>query len=149
MEERVECGALQSELAQLLSEGTAANQNAVHVENDRFNHVSSTRTSYFPSKSVPGVGNTRRLPAAIVLVEPSLCFGDAANTSGEARAVLAGEPARAGRARRELGGIDMAPAGDAVDVFALGTGGPARPLADQLLALTFGETFWGLGHDSP
>lgn len=33
--------------------------------------------------SVPGVGDTRRLPAAIMLVEPTLCFGDAADAGGK------------------------------------------------------------------
>jgi hypothetical protein len=90
---------------------------------------------------VPGVSNARRLPAAIVLVEPTLCFRNAADARGKSRAMLAGDSARARWASRELGGIDMAPACDAVDVLALDVPGPARPLADQLLALTFGEAF--------
>jgi hypothetical protein len=90
--------------------------------------------------SMPGVGNARGLSAAIVLVEPSLSFGDAADTRRKSRPVLTRESARGGWACRELGGIDVAPASDAVDVLALCFRGPARAFADQLLALTFGET---------
>ena len=89
---------------------------------------------------MPGVGNTRGLPAEIVLVEPALCFRDAADARCKSRAMLAGESARARGASRELRGIDMTPASDAVDVLALGIRGPARSFADQLLPLTFGET---------
>ena len=89
---------------------------------------------------MPGFGNARRLPAAIVLIEPTLCFLDAADAGCKSRPVFAGEPARAGGANGELRGVDMAPASDAMDVLALGIRGAARPFADELLALTFGET---------
>jgi hypothetical protein len=91
--------------------------------------------------SVPGVGNAWRLPAAIVLIEPTLRFRNAADACGKWRAMLARESRRAGGAGRELGGIDMTPARDAVDMLARDIPGPARSLADQLLALTFGEAF--------
>ena len=90
--------------------------------------------------SVPGLGDARGLPGAVVLVEPRLGFGDAADTRRKSRPVLAGESARRGRAGGQLGGIDVAPARDAVDVLALGVGGAARAFTDQSLAFALGET---------
>src|SRR3954468_12746260 len=90
--------------------------------------------------SMPGIRDPRRLPAPVMLVEPSLCFHHTARAGREARAMLAGEPRCGRRANRKLGGIEVAPAGDAVDVLAVGIRSPARPFADQFLALTLGET---------
>ena len=75
-----------------------------------------------------------------MLVEPPLGFRNAADARRKSGPVFAGDAGRAGWARRELRGVDVAPASDAVDVLALGLLDPARAFAFELFALTFGKT---------
>ena len=96
---------------------------------------------------MPDVGNSWRLPGAIMLVEPRLGVHDAADAGSKLGAMLARESGRARWTARELGGLDMAPTRDAVNVAARALRGAGRAFADQFLALTFGEAFGGLGHD--
>jgi hypothetical protein len=90
--------------------------------------------------SVPGLGDARGLPSAVVLVQPRLCFADTADARRKPRPVLASESARRGGPRGQLRGINVTAARDAVNMLALGVGGPTRPLTDQSLAFALGET---------
>src|ERR1019366_2444008 len=79
-----------------------------------------------------------RLAGAIVLGEERGGPLEARDARRELRPVLAGDPPGGGR-RVELRGLDMAAAGDAVDVLRLPWVAPRRPGALGGLALALGQ----------
>ena len=93
---------------------------------------------------MPRAGDAWRLPRAIMLGDASARIDFAGAARGELRAVLARDDDRGRRHAFEFGGVEVAPAGDAVNVLRLvlvSAGG--LPLAFAL-----GESFLPLDHRS-